>query len=133
MFCKSFLMMRAKLIMITVITMMLVACGGISVPKLPSLSAYKMEINQGNMITSEMRRKLKVGMTKPQVQAVIGTPLINDAFHSDHWDFVYRLEKDGKLIERQRITLYFENERLARIDDSNMPVLPAVIAPIKVE
>lgn len=77
------------------------------------------------MITAEMRSKLKVGMTRSQAKAILGTPLVHDAFHANRWDYVYRLEQKGKLVEKQRMTLYFEGEKLARIDDVDMPVLPA--------
>lgn len=122
--------MRIKLIVISVL---LVSCSEMSMPKLPSFTAHKMEINQGNMVTPEMRRKLKLGMTRLQVQTVLGTPLVNDAFHSNRWDYVYRLEKKGKLFEKQRMTLYFEGDNLTRIDDGNMPVLPAIAVPVSTE
>ncbi|WP_239187136.1 outer membrane protein assembly factor BamE [Candidatus Nitrotoga sp. HW29] len=102
-------------------------------PKLPSFTAHKMEINQGNMVTPEMRYKLKLGMTRLQAQAVLGTPLVNDAFHTNRWDYVYRLEKKSKLLEKQRMTLYFEGDSLTRIDDGNMPALPAIVAPVSTE
>ena len=122
--------MRIKLIVVSVL---LVSCSEMSMPKLPSFTAHKMEINQGNMVTPEMRHKLKLGMTQLQVQAVLGTPLVNDAFHASRWDYVYRLEKKGKLLEKQHMTLYFESEYLTRIDDGNMPVLPAMVAPVSAE
>ena len=81
------------------------------------------------MVTAEMRQKLKSGMTRLQVQAALGTPLVNDAFHANRWDYVYRLEKNKKLVEKQRMTLFFEGDRLIRIDDGNMPALPAVVTP----
>lgn len=122
--------MRIKLIVVSVL---LTSCSEMSMPKLPSFTAHKMEINQGNMVTPEMRHKLKLGMTRLQVQAILGTPLVNDVFHSNRWDYVYRLEKKGKLLEKQGMTLYFEGDNLTRIDDGNMPALPAVIAPVPVE
>lgn len=124
------LTMRIKLIVVSVL---LVSCSEMTMPKLPSFTAHKMEINQGNMVTPEMRHKLKLGMTRLQVQAILGTPLLNDAFHASRWDYVYRLEKKGKLLEKQRMTLYFEGDSLTRIDDGNMPVLPAMVVPVSVE
>ena len=47
-----------------------------------------------------MREKLKLGMSKPQVRYVLGTPMINDAFHGSRWGYVYRLERAGKVIEQ---------------------------------
>jgi len=122
--------MRIKLIIVSVL---LVSCSEMTMPKLPSFTAHKMEINQGNIVTTEMRHKLKLGMTRLQVQAILGTPLVNDAFHANRWDYVYRFEKKAKLLEEQRMTLYFEGESLTRIDDSNMPALPIVVVPVLVE
>jgi outer membrane protein assembly factor BamE len=98
----------------------------------PALSScvYKMDIRQGNYVTQEMREKLKIGMTKVQVRYVLGTPLVNDPFHANRWDYVYRLEHDRKLIEQHNLTLYFEGDKLARIIDGN---LPAGTVPAKVD
>ncbi len=122
--------MRIKLIAVSVL---LVSCSEMTMPKLPSFTAHKMEINQGNMVTPEMRHKLKLGMTRSQVQAILGTPLVNDVFHTNRWDYVYRLEKKGKLLEKQRMTLYFEGDSLTRIDEGDMPALPALVVPVSAE
>lgn len=104
--------MRFKIILLS---LLLASCGSFSVP-LPS--AYKMEIRQGNYVTAEMRGKLKVGMSRAQVRFVMGTPMVSDAFHASRWDYVYLLEQGGAMVEKQRITLYFDGDSLARIDDS---------------
>lgn len=101
--------MRIKLVFLS---LLLASCSGLSVPL---LSPYKMDIRQGNYLTPEMRDKLKVGMTKQQVRYVLGTPMIDDVFHSNRWDYVYRLEHQGALVEEQQLTLYFEGDKLARI------------------
>jgi outer membrane protein assembly factor BamE len=88
-------------------------------PALPSCTPYKMDIRQGNYVTPDMREKLKVGMTKAQVRFVLGTPLVNDAFHGNRWDYLYRLKHAGKEIEKQNLSLYFEGDNLVRIDDGN--------------
>ena len=120
--------MRITLILVAVL---LASCSGIS--KLPSFTPHKIEINQGNLVTPDMRGKLKLGMTRSQVRALLGTPLITDAFHANRWDYAYRLEQNNKLVDQQRMTLYFEGENLTRIEDSNMPVLPPVDVPVPVD
>ncbi len=115
---KKVLAMR---VMLSIISLVLASCGGVS--KLPSFAPHKIEINQGNLIAPEMRAKLKLGMSRTQVRLLLGTPLINDVFHANRWDYVYRLEQNGKLVEQQRMTLFFEGEKLKRVDDSNMPAL----------
>ena len=118
-------------ITLILVSLSLASCSGIS--KLPSFTPHKIEINQGNLLTPEMRGKLKLGMTRSQVRALLGTPLITDAFHANRWDYAYRLEQNNKLVDQQRMTLYFEGENLTRIDDSNMPALPPVEQPVPVE
>lgn len=106
--------MRIKLILFTLIFLspMLASCSGV-----PFLTPYKMDIRQGNFVTAEMRDKLKLGMTRQQVRYVLGTPMVSDAFHGNRWDYVYRLEHDRKIADQQRLTVYFEGDKLVRIDD----------------
>ncbi|MDD5611907.1 MAG: outer membrane protein assembly factor BamE [Gallionella sp.] len=102
---------------IVLLSVLLASCGSFSVPL---LTPYKMDIRQGNYVTPEMREKLKLGMSKSQVRYVLGVALVSDAFHGNRWDYIYRLESDYKLVENQKLTLYFEGDTLARIDDSGL-------------
>jgi outer membrane protein assembly factor BamE len=86
------------------------------VPMLPGLSAYKMDIQQGNYVTQDMVAKLKPGMSKAQVRFALGTPLVVDPFHSDRWDYIYVLQKRGKVVEQRRLVVLFDNERLLRLE-----------------
>jgi len=108
------MIMRTMLILLS---MLLSSCGGATGP----LSLYKMDIRQGNFVTAEMREKLKLGMSRQQVRYVLGTPMISDPFHANRWDYVYLLEHRGKLIEEKRLTLYFDGDNLAGIDDGSKP------------
>lgn len=83
-----------------------------------SFTPYKMEIRQGNYITPEMRKKIKTGMSRQQITSVLGSPLVNDVFHANRWDYIYRFEEKGKLVEEKRLTLFFEGDFVKRIDDS---------------
>lgn len=110
---------------IVLLSVLLASCGSFSVPL---LTPYKMDIRQGNYVTPEMRDKLKLGMSKSQVRYALGAPLVNDAFHGNRWDYIYRLERDYQLVENQRLTLYFEGDTLVRIDDSELKAPPAPAA-----
>lgn len=115
-------MMMRKTILLTLV---LAASSGC----VSHLSPYKMDIRQGNFITQEMRDKLKLGMSKQQVRYVMGTPLVSDAFHGNRWDYSYTLMKRGTVMEKQLMTLYFDGENLARIDEngqSQIASAPAV-------
>ncbi len=109
--------MRFKIILFS---LLLSSCSYIHFP-----IAYKMDIRQGNYITQEMRDKLQIGMSRAQVKFVMGTPMISDPFHANEWDYVYRFEHDYKLVEQQRLTVYFEDDKLVRIDDSGLHLTAA--------
>lgn len=96
------------------------ACSNYSA-NLPSIKPYKMDIQQGNHVTSKMMMQLRPGMTKSQVRFVMGTPLIADSFHADRWDYLYRMVKGGKLIEQRHVILEFENDQLKRVRGDVIP------------
>ena len=95
------------------------------VPSLPTLTPYKMDIQQGNVVTQEMMEKLKPGMTPSQVRFILGTPLVVDAFHKDRWDYVYRYTKGGTVQEHRRIVVVFQDQKLARIEGDVIPAQQA--------
>ncbi len=82
---------------------------------LPTIHPYKMDIQQGNVVTSKMMLQLRPGMTRAQVRYVMGTPLIADSFHADRWDYLYRMMKDGHVVEQRRVILDFEDDKLKRV------------------
>lgn len=93
-------------------------------PPLP----YKIDVQQGNVVSEEMVEKLKPGMTKSQVLFVLGSPLIMDAFRDNRWDYVYLFREKGDLVEQKRMTVFFENDVLVNIENhlsfSRDPVKP---------
>jgi outer membrane protein assembly factor BamE len=106
--------MRIKL---TAVSILLASCSHLSAPTVPLLTPYKIEIRQGNLIAPEAREKIQFGMTRDEVRAILGTPSITDAFHANRWDYVYLFEQQGKLTERRNLTLYFDGDKLVRIED----------------
>lgn len=90
-------------------------------PSVPIPGVHKIDIQQGNVITQEMVSKLKPGMTKNQVKFVLGTPPITDAFHQDRWDYVYSLQQGGGERQQRRLTLFFDGDKLARIEGDIKP------------
>ena len=88
---------------------------------LPSVKPYHLDIQQGNVVSAKMMMQLKPGMTKSQVRYVLGTPLLQDPFHQNRWDYVYQMAKGGKIIERRRIILDFENDGLKAVRGDIIP------------
>lgn len=78
---------------------------------------YKIDVQQGNDLSERQLEGLNVGMDRQQVRALLGTPLIDDPFRQDRWDYFYALrEGNSKDTTRRRMSLYFEGETLARIE-----------------
>ncbi len=77
---------------------------------------HTIDIQQGNVITQEMLAQLEFGMNKKKVRFIMGTPLITDTFHSDRWDYVYTFKEGREQREQRRVTLFFEDELLARVE-----------------
>jgi outer membrane protein assembly factor BamE len=105
-----------------IIVLMLLVLGGCSsVPTIPTLSAYKMDIQQGNYVTQDMVAKLKPGMTRAQVRFILGTPLVVDVFRTDRWDYVYVFQKAGKVTEQRKLTVIFADDKLLRVEGDVVP------------
>ena len=96
-----------------------------SLARVPSVAdlpfVYKVDIQQGNVITQEMLAQLQIGMDKKKVNFVMGSPIIMDTFHSNRWDYLYTVQTKGGRPKRRRITLFFEDDLLARIDGDVVP------------
>lgn len=82
---------------------------------------YKLDIPQGNVVTQEMIDQLRPGMTPSQVRYIMGTPLITDTFNPDRWDYLYSFEPGGEPRVQERVSLFFEEGKLARVSGDFRP------------
>jgi outer membrane protein assembly factor BamE len=103
-------------------------CGSWSNP-IDRISPHRIDIQQGNVLSQDMLDKLKPGMTPAQVRFILGTPLVVDPFHKDRWDYIYRLERGGKVLEHRRVTVIFENDRLKGLEGDVVAAKPAAEQP----
>lgn len=113
--------MRTQITGITLIVtaLLLGACSSIPTPQFPGV--YKIPIAQGNIITQEMVDQLEPGMTRRQVNFVMGTPLVRDPYDQDRWDYVFNYQPGGGTRGQERITLYFENDVLRHYEGDFQP------------
>ncbi|MCC6209654.1 MAG: outer membrane protein assembly factor BamE [Burkholderiales bacterium] len=104
------------------VALLLPACKSAEViPKIPGLEPYRITIQQGNYISQEMVAQLKLGMTREQVRFVLGTPLLQDVFHADRWDYVFYRETPDRKREQRNLSVVFEKDRLARVIGDLVP------------
>jgi len=88
---------------------------------------YTIDVQQGNYVTQDVANKLKVGMTKAEVRQLLGTPLLIDPFHNNRWDYFFSSVKRGKAEERTRLSIFFENDKVANFIGEARPSLPAPV------
>lgn len=78
---------------------------------------YRMPLQQGNFLDPEQLNQLETGMTRSQVIFLLGTPMMPTAFDNDRWDYYYYLKgRPLKTPLTQRLTVYFENDKVSRVD-----------------
>ena len=82
---------------------------------------YRINVEQGNVVNEEMVEKLRPGLNKRQVRYIMGTPLIEDSFHADRWDYRYLLRNGTETLAETRLTLWFDGDELARAEGPDAP------------
>ena len=96
---------------------------------------YKLDVQQGNVVTQDSVAKLKKGMTKSEVRNTLGTPLLMDPFHGNRWDYYFSTQERGRIMDRTRFSVFFDNDRLVSVTGdikaaaaSSAPNVPAASA-----
>ena len=82
---------------------------------------YRVTVQQGNFVSSEMLTQLKVGMTPEQVRFALGTPLLVDLFHSQRWDYIFRLQRGSGEVTTSRVTVFFKDNVVASFQGGDLP------------
>ncbi|RQR39086.1 MULTISPECIES: outer membrane protein assembly factor BamE [unclassified Burkholderia] len=79
-----------------------------------SITPYRITVVQGNFVSQEKAAQLQAGMTREQVRALLGTPLLSDMFHADRWDYLFYFKRGSTSVVQQRdLVLTFSGDRLA--------------------
>jgi outer membrane protein assembly factor BamE len=90
---------------------------------------YKIDVQQGNYVTQDVAAKLKPGMSKAEVRQLLGTPLLNDVFHADRWDYFYSNVKGGKAEDRKRLTVLFREDKVVSFSGEAQPPARPPVGP----
>jgi outer membrane protein assembly factor BamE len=96
------------------------ACAGYGV--------HKIDIQQGNLVTQEQLAKVKTGMNRVDVKNILGTPLLQDVFNGNRWDYAFSDDRGTKLgpfgrdRQKYRVTIVFANDAVEKIEGEASPV-----------
>ncbi|MEQ8231095.1 MAG: outer membrane protein assembly factor BamE [Gammaproteobacteria bacterium] len=114
---------------------LLAAC---SAPRMPSLGnlpgpddlpfIHRIDVQQGNVVTQDMLAQLRRGMDKKKVTFVMGSPIVQDTFNADRWDYIYTHQAGRDQPERRLVTLYFVDDKLDRVGGDVNPASGELVA-----
>ncbi|MBW7931099.1 MAG: outer membrane protein assembly factor BamE [Gammaproteobacteria bacterium] len=77
---------------------------------------YRVDVQQGNLLDDTDVDAIQPGMTRSQVRFLLGTPMVEDAFHKDRWDYVYYLRKGRSRREEKRwLIVEFSEDKVSAI------------------
>jgi outer membrane protein assembly factor BamE len=92
------------------------ACSFVGFP-----GVYKIDVEQGNIVTQEMVDQLKPGMSRRQVRFILGTPLLEDPFNQNRWDYVYMKRNGLDILSEAHVQVVFDGDKLEHIEGDYQP------------
>jgi len=91
-------------------------CGFVGFP-----GVYRIDVEQGNLVDQEMIEQLKPGMSRRQVRFIMGSPLVEDTFNPDRWDYPYVIRNGRDIIREAHVTVLFDEDRLIDVRGDYLP------------
>jgi len=92
------------------------ACGFVGFP-----GVYRIDVEQGNLVEQDMIEQLEPGMSRRQVRFIMGSPLVEDTFNPDRWDYPYVIRNGNDIIREAQVTILFDGDRLEAIRGDYLP------------
>jgi outer membrane protein assembly factor BamE len=89
---------------------------------LVSACVYRVDVQQGNLLEDNDVDAVQVGMTRSQVRFLLGTPVVEDTFHRDRWDYIYYFRQGRqRVVDRNWLIVYFDGDRVREIQKDVTP------------
>lgn len=117
-------MMRARFILPALVgTALLSGCSMFesAYDKAYDTVVYQIDVPQGNFVEQKQVDQLRVNMTKAQVQFVMGTPMLVDAFTPDTWYYIHRMDKGDGPTTQEKVVLTFKDNKLQTVAGDMKP------------
>ena len=97
-----------KIIILTFLLCLITGCA--------KIKPYEVDVVQGNVLDQTVVERLHVGMNKPQVANLLGTPVLGSTFEDNYWFYAYTNQINGGRIEKKNVALEFKNNKLIAIN-----------------
>jgi outer membrane protein assembly factor BamE len=86
---------------------------------------YKINVQQGNILTDEELTSLSEGMSRSQVRSVLGTPLMINPVDLSREYYIYTFQRSGGEIKEQRVIVYYDNDQFSHYEAQLLEETPA--------
>lgn len=94
------------------------------------ITADRPVVQQGNVLTADDLSQVEPGLSRARVRELLGNPVLQPTMRPDRWDYVYsRTEGGTEVSDPQRLTLFFEGDRVARVENDYEPPNPKPLTP----
>jgi outer membrane protein assembly factor BamE len=78
---------------------------------------YRVDVQQGNLLEDKDIEAVQIGMTRSQVRFLLGTPMVEDSFHHDRWDYIYFFRQGrSRNADRSWLIVHFDADRVKEIE-----------------
>ena len=81
-----------------------------------SLKPYHIPIDQGHALSAKEISQIKPGMSKDQIQYLLGTPNLVDPFHPEIWNYIHTSKKNHQAMSNYQLVLFFKDDKLSKIE-----------------
>ncbi|RZT41133.1 outer membrane protein assembly factor BamE [Cupriavidus agavae] len=96
-----------------------------------AITPYRINIVQGNFVSREATSQLREGMTRDQVRFLLGTPLLQDVFHANRWDYYFSFRRGATpVVQSRKFTVFFDGDKLVKWQGDELPSEYELIAEI---
>lgn len=106
-----------RILLPALLTLCLGACGVVGFP-----GVYRIDVEQGNIVTQEQLDQLQPGMSRRQVRFLLGTPLVEDTFNPDRWDYNYSKRNGLDTLADSKFSVIFDGDSLVEVRGDEIPV-----------
>ncbi|MCK7544006.1 outer membrane protein assembly factor BamE [Marinobacter bryozoorum] len=86
---------------------------------------YKINVQQGNIISEEELSQLEPGMSRSQVRSVLGTPMMLNPADTSVEYYTYTFQEAGGEIREQKVIVHYDGDTFTHMEKQLLDDLPA--------
>ncbi len=114
-------------LLLVIVSLLAVGCS--------QLSLHRVDVYQGNYIEVQRLENLKPGMSKADVQLLLGTPLVRDVYDPYTWYYTYyHSSSEGDVKALKTLRIHFDQSgQYLYYDGDGLEYSPGVIEEVVIE